>query len=107
MFDAKVDENVYAHMQDISGLIGHYAHRNEPSYQVAYLYNYAGAPWKTQGRLSQIVASQYNTTPAGLTGNDDLGQMSVGKARGAAAWGQRLLAPEAGMPIKPLHTAAV
>jgi predicted alpha-1,2-mannosidase len=77
VFDAKVDDNVYAHMEDISGLIGHYAHGNEPSHHVAYLYNYAGAPWKTQARLAQIVASQYNTTPAGLSGNDDLGQMSA------------------------------
>jgi hypothetical protein len=52
VFDAKVDANVYAHMEDISGLIGHYAHGNEPSHHVAYLYNYAGAPWKTQGRLA-------------------------------------------------------
>lgn len=77
VFDAKVDENVYAHMEDISGLIGHYAHGNEPSHHVAYLYNYAGAPWKTQQRLTQVVATQYNTTPAGLSGNDDLGQMSA------------------------------
>jgi predicted alpha-1,2-mannosidase len=77
VFDAKVDDNVYAHMEDISGLIGHYAHGNEPSHHVAYLYNYAGAPWKTQKRLTQVVATQYNTTPAGLSGNDDLGQMSA------------------------------
>ena len=77
VFDAKVDPTVYAHMEDISGLIGHYAHGNEPSHHVAYLYNYAGAPWKTQARLAQVVASQYNTTPAGLSGNDDLGQMSA------------------------------
>jgi predicted alpha-1,2-mannosidase len=77
VFDAKVDDNVYAHMEDISGLIGHYAHGNEPSHHVAYLYNYAGAPWKTQKRLTQVVKSQYNTTPQGLSGNDDLGQMSA------------------------------
>ncbi|SFF68409.1 alpha-1,2-mannosidase, putative [Duganella sp. CF458] len=77
VFDAKVDENVYAHMEDISGLIGHYAHGNEPSHHVAYLYNYAGAPWKTQARLTQIVASQYHNKPDGLAGNDDLGQMSA------------------------------
>lgn len=77
VFDAKVDEKVYAHMEDISGLIGHYAHGNEPSHHVAYLYNYAGAPWKTQQRLGKIVASQYGSTPAGLAGNDDLGQMSA------------------------------
>jgi predicted alpha-1,2-mannosidase len=77
VFDAKVDENVYAHMEDISGLIGHYAHGNEPSHHVAYLYNYAGAPWKTQARLGQIVASQYKDAPDGLAGNDDLGQTSA------------------------------
>ena len=77
VFDAKVDDSVYAHMEDISGLIGHYAHGNEPSHHVAYLYNYAGAPWKTQARLAQIVASQYSAKPDGLAGNDDLGQMSA------------------------------
>ena len=77
VFDARVDATVYAHMEDISGLIGHYAHGNEPSHHVAYLYNYAGAPWKTQARLTQIVGSQYKGTPAGLSGNDDLGQMSA------------------------------
>jgi predicted alpha-1,2-mannosidase len=77
VFDARVDDNVYAHMEDISGLIGHYAHGNEPSHHVAYLYNYAGAPWKTQARLAQIVASQYSAKPDGLSGNDDLGQMSA------------------------------
>jgi len=77
VFDAKVDEKVYAHMEDISGLIGHYAHGNEPSHHVAYLYNYAGAPWKTQQRLGAIVASQYKNAPDGLSGNDDLGQMSA------------------------------
>jgi predicted alpha-1,2-mannosidase len=77
VFDAKVDPTVYAHMEDISGLIGHYAHGNEPSHHVAYLYNYAGTPWKTQARLAQIVASQYRAAPDGLAGNDDLGQMSA------------------------------
>lgn len=77
VFDARVDAKVYAHMEDISGLIGHYAHGNEPSHHVAYLYNYAGAPWKTQQRLGAIVASQYRNAPAGLSGNDDLGQMSA------------------------------
>jgi predicted alpha-1,2-mannosidase len=77
VFDAKVDEKVYAHMEDISGLIGHYAHGNEPSHHVGYLYNFAGAPWKTQQRLGAIVGSQYGITPQGLSGNDDLGQMSA------------------------------
>lgn len=77
VFDAKVDANVYAHMEDISGLIGHYAHGNEPSHHVAYLYNYAGAPYKTQARLASIVSSQYADAPNGLAGNDDLGQTSA------------------------------
>jgi predicted alpha-1,2-mannosidase len=77
VFDAKIDPTVYAHMEDISGLIGHYAHGNEPSHHVAYLYNYGGAPWKTQARLGQIVASQYADAPDGLAGNDDLGQTSA------------------------------
>lgn len=77
VFEAKVDPTVYAHMEDISGLIGHYAHGNEPSHHVAYLYNYAGAPYKTQARLQQIVSSQYTDAPNGLAGNDDLGQTSA------------------------------
>ncbi|WP_312515438.1 GH92 family glycosyl hydrolase [Massilia sp.] len=77
VFDAKGIDNMYAHMEDISGLIGHYAHGNEPSHHVAYLYNYAGAPWRTQERLAQIVSTQYSDKPDGLAGNDDLGQMSA------------------------------
>src|SRR3546814_7578225 len=60
-----------------SDLIGQYIHGNEPSHHVAYLYAYAGAPWRTQERLKQIVDSQYKPTPDGLSGNDDLGQMSA------------------------------
>jgi predicted alpha-1,2-mannosidase len=67
----------YSHAEDISGLIGQYIHGNEPSHSVAYLYNYAGAPWRTQERLKQIVDTQYKPTPDGLSGNDDLGQMSA------------------------------
>jgi predicted alpha-1,2-mannosidase len=77
VFDAKIRDDLYAHMEDISGLIGHYAHGNEPSHHVAYLYNYAGAPWRTQERVTQIMASQYHNRPDGLSGNDDLGQMSA------------------------------
>jgi len=54
-----------------------YRHGNEPSHQIAYLYNYAGAPWKTQDRVRRILASEYNPGPAGLAGNDDAGQMSA------------------------------
>lgn len=77
MFDAKVDPKQYADVEDISGLIGQYIHGNEPSHHLAYLYDYAGAPWRTQARLKQIVDSQYRPAPDGLVGNDDLGQMSA------------------------------
>ena len=77
MFDAKIDTHDYADVEDISGMIGQYIHGNEPSHHLAYLYNYAGAPIRTQERLSQIVASQYRPAPDGLVGNDDLGQMSA------------------------------
>jgi len=77
MFDAKVDPHQYAEVEDISGMIGQYIHGNEPSHHLAYLYNYADAPIRTQERLRQIVESQYRPTPDGLVGNDDLGQMSA------------------------------
>ncbi len=77
VFEAKVDPKEFAHVEDISGLIGYYAHGNEPSHHIAYLYDYAGAPWKTQQRLKQIMDTQYAPTPTGLAGNDDLGQMSA------------------------------
>ena len=76
-FDAKVDPSIFEHMEDITGLIGWYAHGNEPSHHVAYLYAYAGQPWRTQARLKQIMDSQYAARPDGLAGNDDLGQMSA------------------------------
>lgn len=77
VFDAKVDPKTFAHMEDITGLIGWYAHGNEPSHHVAYLYAYAGQPWRTQARLKQVMNTQYKPTPDGLAGNDDLGQMSA------------------------------
>ena len=77
MFDAKVDPHQYADVEDISGMIGQYIHGNEPSHHLAYLYDYAGEPLRTQERLRQIVESQYRPAPDGLVGNDDLGQMSA------------------------------
>jgi predicted alpha-1,2-mannosidase len=77
MFDAKVDPKQYADVEDIAGMIGQYIHGNEPSHHLAYLYNYAGQPWRSQERLKQIVESQYKPAPNGLVGNDDLGQMSA------------------------------
>ena len=62
---------------DIAGLIGQYAHGNEPSHHVAYLYVYAGQPWKTQFRVRQIMATLYSDRPDGLSGNEDCGQMSA------------------------------
>jgi len=77
LFDAKVDPAIFKNVEDISGLIGWYAHGNEPDHHVAYLYDYADAPWKTQQRLTQIMQTQYAVRPDGLAGNDDLGQMSA------------------------------
>jgi predicted alpha-1,2-mannosidase len=62
---------------DISGLIGQYAHGNEPSHHMAYLYDYAGAPWKTQERVREILDTLYRTGREGLPGNEDCGQMSA------------------------------
>ncbi|MEM8908390.1 MAG: GH92 family glycosyl hydrolase, partial [Bacteroidota bacterium] len=62
---------------DISGLIGQYAHGNEPSHHIAYLYNYANRPDKAQAQLKNIMKTQYNDTPHGLCGNEDCGQMSA------------------------------
>ena len=56
---------------------GLYWHGNEPCHQVAYLYDAAGAPWKTQERIRHILNTEYNDTPGGLSGNDDAGQMSA------------------------------
>jgi len=77
VFDAKIDPRVFAHMEDITGLIGWYAHGNEPSHHIAYLYAAAGEPWRTQARLQKIMDTQYAPRPDGLAGNDDLGQMSA------------------------------
>ena len=62
---------------DISGMIGQYAHGNEPSHHVAYLYDYAGMPWKTQSRVRMIIDSLYHDQPDGYAGNEDCGQMSA------------------------------
>lgn len=60
-----------------SGFVGQYAHGNEPSHHVAYLYNFAGQPWKTQKYVSHILNTLYNNTSSGYAGNDDCGQMSA------------------------------
>ena len=62
---------------DISGLIGQYAHGNEPSHHVIHLYNYIHRPWKTQELIDQVLKEQYRNAPDGLSGNEDCGQMSA------------------------------
>lgn len=62
---------------DISGLIGQYAHGNEPSHHVVYMYNKVGQPWKTAEKVRQILKEMYSDQPDGLSGNEDVGQMSA------------------------------
>ena len=64
------------HQVDITGLIGQYAHGNEPSHHMAYLYNYTNAPEKTAKYIDQISKTMYHNAPDGLSGNEDCGQMS-------------------------------
>jgi predicted alpha-1,2-mannosidase len=67
-------ENVSA---DISGLIGQYAHGNEPSHHITHFYNYLGQPWRTQELVDQVLTTLYFNAPDGLSGNEDCGQMSA------------------------------
>jgi predicted alpha-1,2-mannosidase len=62
---------------DVSGMIGQYVHGNEPSHHIIYLYNYIDKPWKTQEKVSEIINTMYDDSPAGLCGNEDCGQMSA------------------------------
>jgi predicted alpha-1,2-mannosidase len=62
---------------DISGLIGAYAHGNEPGHHTTFLFNYAGRPWRTQELNRQIQTTMYTNSPEGLCGNEDCGQMSA------------------------------
>jgi len=62
---------------DITGLIGQYAHGNEPSHNMAYLYNYVGKPWKSEKIVRYIMDELYTNKPDGLSGNEDCGQMSA------------------------------
>jgi len=89
---------------DITGLIGQYAHGNEPSHHLAYLYDYVGQPWKTQARVRQIMDTFYKPAPDGLIGNEDCGQMSAWYVLSAAGFypvtpGQPLYA--IGTPLFP------
>ena len=62
---------------DITGLIGQYAHGNEPSHHMAYLYNFVNKPYKTQEKVHQILTTLYKNEPDGISGNEDCGQMSA------------------------------
>jgi predicted alpha-1,2-mannosidase len=62
---------------DVTGLIGQYAHGNEPSHHMAYLFNYVGMPWRTQELIHKICTEFYTNSPDGLIGNEDCGQMSA------------------------------
>lgn len=83
-FEKKLDELFQTHEKtrgrdqaDVTGLIGQYAHGNEPSHHMAYLYNYVDRPEKTAARVSQICRDFYKNLPDGLIGNEDCGQMSA------------------------------
>ena len=77
LFNKKLSHEKIKEHEDIAGLIGQYAHGNEPSHHIAYLYNYAGKPWRTQERIRQIMDILSSDKPDGLAGNDDVGQMSA------------------------------
>ena len=62
---------------DISGLIGQYAHGNEPSHHILYLYTMLGQPWKTADKVREVLTTLYHDAPDGLSGNEDVGQMSA------------------------------
>jgi putative alpha-1,2-mannosidase len=83
-FEAKLDElfttdsKLSGNQQpDVSGLIGQYAHGNEPSHHMAYLYNFTNSPDKTQMWVNRILKDEYSIMPDGLSGNEDCGQMSA------------------------------
>ena len=83
-FEAKLDEMFNSESKttgreqvDVTGLIGQYAHGNEPSHHMAYLYDYVGKPEKTNAKVKYILDNFYTNTPDGLIGNEDCGQMSA------------------------------
>ncbi len=70
-------EEMRLDVSDVTGLMGQYAHGNEPSHHMAYLYSYAGEPWKTQELTRRLLDEMYAPTPGGIIGNEDCGQMSA------------------------------
>jgi predicted alpha-1,2-mannosidase len=79
LFTMQLPDSFFAKTEDITrdGIIGNYVHGNEPSHHIPYLYNWAGASWKTQEHVRMILKKMYRPTPDGLSGNDDCGQMSA------------------------------
>lgn len=79
LFTMHLPDEFFAHTEDITreGIIGGYVHGNEPAHHIAYFYNWAGQPWKTQAQVRHILNMQYKPTADGLGGNDDCGQMSA------------------------------
>ncbi len=79
LFSYNLPDKYFAETEDITrdGIIGNYVHGNEPSHQVAYLYDWTSQPWKTQEKVRMILPKMYKNTPDGLGGNDDTGQMSA------------------------------
>jgi len=79
LFSYDLPDKYFAETEDITkdGIIGNYVHGNEPSHQVAYLYDWTDKPWKTQDKIRMILKKMYKNTPDGLGGNDDTGQMSA------------------------------
>lgn len=76
LFTLESDE-MQLDVSDVTGLMGQYAHGNEPSHHMAYLYNYVGEPWKTQELTRRLLHEMYAPTPEGIIGNEDCGQMSA------------------------------
>ena len=76
LFTLESDE-MQLDVSDVTGLMGQYAHGNEPSHHMAYLYNYVGQPWRTQELTRSLLHEMYAPTPAGIIGNEDCGQMSA------------------------------
>lgn len=79
LFSMHLPDAFFADTEDITrdGIIGGYVHGNEPAHHVAYLYNWTNQPWKSQEIIRKTLAMQYKSTPDGLGGNDDCGQMSA------------------------------
>lgn len=79
LFTMHLPDAFFAETEDITrdGIIGNYVHGNEPAHHAAYLYNWTGAPWKTQERVRMILEKMYKPASDGLGGNDDCGQMSA------------------------------